>query len=223
MSPSLTSQLGLILEVKFVVKISILCLERLCACNSFLIPFADEDSKDENLNDTVKKDKVEEKVMTTSPSGVNRRTTVLFGKKNKQSPTTQPTTPTQPRKGPGRPPKNRQVVESEVPASPGPETRKRSASTASLDNSGNSPAAKRSLTYADGPCLTPEINLFTTVHKESFLQYRSHSLDHTDVDSSSESGSTDESTSECGDSKESSSENGEGGDIVTSRYIRRGQ
>lgn len=149
---------------------------------------------------------------------MNRRSTVLFGKKNKQSAASQ-------RKGPGRPPKSKggEADAPSSPGTPGPGTRKRTASTASLDNPANSPAAKKTLTYADGPSLDAAPNLFTTVHKESFLQYRSHSFNSTDIDTSSESGSTDDSTSECGDSKESSSENGEGGVLMSTRYFSGGQ
>ena len=198
----------------------------------------------------------------STPTGVNRRTAVLFTKKSCHRRSSGSNT-TQSRKAPGRPPRTR------IPSSPGPcggpqldddsdigdhddgedsadvptpkkscrkdtknasakspGSRKRSVSIASLDKDGAGlPSPKRMANGGDTSTPSKQDGaFFAHQQKESFMQYRNRSHAISDMDTTSESGSTDslmsgsestrETSSESGDEKESSSHH---------RYSKRGR
>ncbi|XP_046340784.1 bromodomain-containing protein 1-like isoform X5 [Haliotis rufescens] len=155
-----------------------------------------------------------------SPSGVNRRTAVLLNSKkarNSSSNASTPSTPTQPRKGPGRPPKHRPPPESvsprspvlesspssRGPASPSTGARKRSASTGASHSDGRPSPPKRAASMTETlPSLSESSHIPT---KASFQVYRVGN-----IRSSSESESTSDLSSgdeELSDSSTASSSN----------------
>ena len=214
-----------------------------------------EDRRDSN------KSSCTDKGDSSTPTGVNRRTAVLFTKKScHRRSSTSGSNATKPRKPPGRPPRNR------VPSSPGPcggpqldddsdngdhddgpdvvtpkkscrkgaknasvkspGSRKRSVSIASLDKDGTGLSSpKRS---ADGSeASTPAKQdgaFFAHQQKESFMQYRNRSHAISDMDTTSESGSTDSLMSGSESTRETSSESGDEKDSGNHhRYSKRGR
>jgi hypothetical protein len=207
-----------------------------------------EDSKSSVVSDTPSVN------VSETPSGVNRRSAVLFGKKpqkrsrkDSEDHTGDDQTPN--KKGPGRPNKsktNTASVDSPVessasgasnvdkkssddktvaPSSGSSRKRANSSTNVSQDVSDSSQTSSKrpvslsstqiSTTIADGP------SLFSHSRRESFLQYRNFSQSQSDVDSSSESGSTDSSLSDLESSSKASSSDNEDGS--SKRYSRRGE
>ena len=116
-----------------------------------------------------------------------------------------------------------------VHESPGPSTRKRSSSTTTSNITESLSAdlpSKRSSSLSDPPLLPsgPSLDtgsLFSDAQKkESFTQYRSTGGLISDIDTASESGSSDSSLSDSDSSKQSSSDSADG--EMAHRYSRRG-
>ena len=176
---------------------------------------------------------------STPTSGVNRRTAVLFTKKSchRRSSSTG-SAATHPRKSSGRPSKTRvpsspgpcggpqlddcsgeeddDVIDVPTPkkscrkdpkSATTKSPRKRSVSIAGLDKDGATSPKRTS----DG-CTSPSKNngvFFSSQQKESFTQYRSRSHAISDMDTTSESGSTDSLMSGSESTREGSSESGD--------------
>lgn len=193
-----------------------------------------------------------------SPSGVNRRTAVLFSKKafRKSQPPTPPSGGDKPvHKRPGRPPKSRIDKEKKEekdgkekerdrdpssssrisrlpegpclsarspksPASPrSPGGHKRSASM-SLATEAETPTAKRSLSLSEPPSSSEGL-LGAATHRTSFMMYRDAlPVSMSDIDTTSESSSTDGTYSDDDSQDDSGSENGDSG---TRKYSQRGK
>lgn len=191
--------------------------------------------------------------VSETPSGINRRSAVLFGKKpqkrsyRESEDNQDEQTPS--KKGPGRQTKTKgqasslmdtessQVegtssgslssmdrdspVEDKSMSNSHKRTNSTTVTNLSPETSDSSQTVKQtppvseqiSTTIADGP------SLFSHTRRESFLQYRNFSVGQSDLDSSSDSGSTDSSMSDSDNSsKGSSSEND---DNSSKRYSRR--
>ena len=152
----------------------------------------------EEENRTVEKSEAEDKsIPVTPPSGVNRRTSVLFKKSAKKTQQQTPakavqenasTSSTEPQrksakgKRVGRPPKAKTrlgphlgLKDLSEPNSP-VATRKRSASTTIGSDGEALSNAKRSLSLSDPPLASEADSLFSAQNRESFTQYRSIKL-----------------------------------------------
>ena len=199
---------------------------------------ADKSAKIEERRESNRSGGGGDKGDASTPSGINRRTAVLFTKKSCHRRSSS-TTATHARKSSGRPSKTR------VPSSPGPcggpqlddysgeddddvvdvptpkkscrkdpksatakSPRKRSVSIAGLDKDG---ATSPKRTSGGCDALSPSKNsvFFSSQQKESFTQYRSRSHAISDMDTTSESGSTDSLMSGSESTREGSSESGD--------------
>ncbi|XP_013401119.1 peregrin-like isoform X1 [Lingula anatina] len=174
------------------------------------------------------------KTATPSPSGVNRRTAVLFSKKNFKKPL-QLDSPS-PKRGPGRPPKPKtdphsggsgsQKSDSLGPGSPtsSPSSRKRSASASNVDVIPSSPS-KRIHTSSESAKTEAEVSSGQPSNRrDSFLTYRTEKEvpSSSDSDTSSELGTTEDDSMSDSNSQSSESEEDEEGEGSSSRYSKRG-